>query len=99
LAQESRQFNVQDTIFCELYPDLAEEINESIKKKDQAEKERQESLKREQEASGSIQAHAGDLTVRRQDQNWLFSFLSNIIVMIALGAFAYIVKYVFNTIN
>jgi hypothetical protein len=105
LAQESRQYNVQDSIFCELYPELAEEITESIKKKEQAERERQESLKRNQGArdsavGSSVQAQVGgDSTVRRQDQNWIFSFMSNVFVMIALAAFAYIVKYVLNTIS
>jgi len=31
-----------------------------------------------------------------QIQNWTSSFLSNVIVMIGLAAFAFVVKYVFN---
>ena len=93
LAAESRQFNVLNTVFCELYPELTEEINEAIKKK--AEKERQDSLSAN---SQSIATNAA-ATTRQQDQSWIFSFLSNIFVMIGLAAFAYIVKHVFNSTN
>ena len=100
LAEESKQHNIQDSLFVELFPELTDEIKESIKKKEQAEKERLEILQQNQSSSGVTGATTTtENLTRRQDQNWLFSFLSNIFVMIGLAAFAYIVKYVFNTVN
>jgi hypothetical protein len=88
-----------------LYPELVEEINESIRKREQAEKERKERLTSGGAAAGSqdnaVNNNQADNStiLRRQDPSWIFSFMSNVVVMIGLAAFAYIVKYVFNSIS
>ena len=38
-CQETKEFNIKDKVFCECFPELTEQINESLKKKREAEAE------------------------------------------------------------
>lgn len=95
MAQESREFNLQDKTFCELFSDLADEIQKDQQKK----REKQEmnsnstAINANTNTNSADQGSMNNLIV--QNQNWLFSLLSNLFVMIGLALFAFVVKYVF----
>jgi len=89
-ALESRNYNIEDRQFCELFPDLATEIKEILKK------EKEEANDAAQKASSPITTQT-DLSI--QQSNWKSTILGNMFVMLGLAAFAFVVKYVFNTIN
>jgi len=94
LAQESRDFNLQDKLFCELYPDLADEIRE--KKRREQSIDPNSLLASANNLNSTANASPGSTNnLIAQNQNWLFSLLSNVFVMIGLAAFAFVVKYVF----
>ncbi|KAL3244222.1 hypothetical protein MRX96_018849 [Rhipicephalus microplus] len=85
LARESLEFNLKDEMFCELFPDLVEEIKEQIQKR-KTEVEAQNAYLAERSLSGSS---LGD-----QGYGLLGSTLANIFVIVGFAAFAYTVKYV-----
>lgn len=72
-------------MFCELFPDLVEEIKEQIQKR-KTEVEAQNAYLAERSISGSS---LGD-----QGYGLLGSTLANIFVIVGFAAFAYTVKYV-----
>ncbi len=105
LAQETKEFNIKDKVFCECFPELTEQINESLKKKREAEAEQAKlSALGDSKGSSCTTSPNSDplsgLNENRQShmqiQNWTSGLLSNIFVMIGLAAFAFVVKSVFN---
>lgn len=105
LAQESKEFNLKDKIFCECFPELVEEISESLEKKKRAIEEEEAKRKAlgNDDNKGHLNPNAGNNTSGVQQlahaQNWTLSLLSNMFVMVGLAAFAFVVKHVFNTLN
>jgi len=107
-ASDSLEFNIQDTTFKELFPDLVDECKRKLQKlKDEAEARlRAVSESTQSPANGAAlnpaqmatQMATAATTALQQNRSWLFSLLNNMIVMICLVAFAFVVKYVvFNT--
>lgn len=84
LARESLEFNLKDQVFCELFPDLVEEMKEEISKRN-AEVEAQSAYLAERSLSSSSMD---------QGYGFLGSTLANIFVIVGFAAFAYTVKYV-----
>lgn len=108
LAQESREFNLKDKIFCECFPDLVEEISDALEKKKRAIEEEEAKRKaaigndETNNKSNLVNATNNTSTGAQQlahAQNMLPSLLSNMCVMVGLAAFAFVVKHVFTTMN
>ena len=107
MAQETKEFNIKDKVFCECFPDLTEEINECLKKQREAEAEKAK-LNALGNSPGGVSGSTSSTNadpvsglneVRQsnmQIQNWTSSLLSNFFVVIGLAAFAFVVKSVFN---
>lgn len=99
LAQESKEFNLQDKLFCELFTDLADDIKrEQQEKREKQEKETKATGQtvKTNTTSGNLMDQAGSTNhLIVQNQSWLFSLLSNVFVMIGLALFAFVVKCVF----
>lgn len=84
-------FNLNDSIFCELFPNLATEITEIIKK---------ESVEQNDLAAQKNKSQAtNQLDLSNQQYTWRTTIIGNMFIMLGLAAFAFVVKYVFNTIN
>ena len=93
---------MKDKLFCELFPDVVDEINRSIEKKlseELAAQEAQNTAAAAAAAKSTVAAAANSTTQRQANNNWLLNTISNIFVMLGLAAFAFVVRYVFNTIN
>lgn len=99
MAVESKEFNIKDKYFSELFPELVEEIIESFKKKELEEKLKQNDQSQLKSSLQSINQFESTNGIVQNHQNWIFSLLSNMVVMIGIAAFAFVVKHVFNTIN
>lgn len=94
LAAQSNAFNLKDKLFCELFPEDAEQIQEDLRKR---EEEMIESTKlavqNTNQSSLNRAVNDGD------DRNGLLgSALSNILVIVGFAVFAYTVKCVLRTI-
>lgn len=94
LALRSGPFNLQDKIFCELFPDMVEEIQEKMR-------ERGEMREGHETASQNNSNREGEVTgATREGQNGLISStLVNICVIIGFAAFAYTVKCVIKAVD
>ncbi|XP_064460616.1 ubiquitin-conjugating enzyme E2 J2-like [Ornithodoros turicata] len=86
LAKESLEFNLKDQVFCELFPDLVEDIKEQLSRRKAVEAEAQSVLLAERSHSGPSMAEQG--------YGLLGSTLTNMFVIVGFAAFAYTVKYV-----
>lgn len=88
LAQESLEYNLLDKVFCELFPDIENEIKEKLN---------QIKINSNANINNQAQMQSTSNSVLDQHQNRVFSFLGNIFVVIGLAAFALVVKYIVNT--
>ncbi|XP_062575047.1 ubiquitin-conjugating enzyme E2 J2-like [Saccostrea cucullata] len=94
LAAQSGSFNLSDKVFCDLFPDVAEEIKE--------EQQRRAEELRQSTNRGAIgqRSHSNDgpNPADHENQGLFGSALANIFVIVGLAAFAYTVKYVLKSI-
>lgn len=94
LAAQSGSFNLSDSVFCDLFPDVAEEIKE--------EQQRRAEELRQSTNHGAIgqRSHSNDghNPADNENQGLIGSALANIFVIVGLAAFAYTVKYVLKSI-
>ncbi|CAH0380835.1 unnamed protein product [Bemisia tabaci] len=104
-AIQSLEFNLKDRFFCDLFPDLAEEIKEALRKKAEAElvAKSNTSLNNSSGMNGTSLANGSlgpndDSGGLNGDQGHLSSAITNICVIIGFAAFAYTVKYVLHSI-
>ncbi|XP_071494467.1 ubiquitin-conjugating enzyme E2 J2-like [Diadema setosum] len=98
-AHDSGAFNIKNTTFVELFPDVAQEIAEALKKEEAEMKQRAE--------SGSPQA-TDHHQARQRTNNFngqpdhapgiVGSTMANVLVIIGFAAFAWTVKYVLRSI-
>ncbi|XP_041377931.1 ubiquitin-conjugating enzyme E2 J2-like [Gigantopelta aegis] len=101
LAAQSGPFNLQNKIFCELFPDMVEEIRKEIKK-------REEEMQQSTDSSGKLTGGRLDsktgltghpnTVVNGRNQGFFGSALANVFVIIGFAAFAYTVKYVLRSV-
>lgn len=95
LAGLSLDFNLQDKVFCELFPDMVMSIKTELKRRADAE----QAARSNPQSVTSNDMHA---LLRNQfghnDQSPLHSAITNICVIIGFAAFAYTVKYVLRSI-
>ena len=107
LAKKSYDFNLNNNIFVELFPDIVSEINE--RKKRIAEEEKRRSVTGVvSDLSNTIRSHgirAGsrdhDLPINEnnEDAGAFGSLISNVVVVVVFAAFIYTVRYVLLTIS
>lgn len=93
-ALRSGPFNLQDKIFCELFPDMVEEIREKMKERGEMREGDETTSQNNSNREGGV---AG---ATREGQNGLISStLVNICVIIGFAAFAYTVKCVIKAVD
>lgn len=95
LAGQSLDFNLQDKVFCELFPDMVTSIKTELKRRAEAEQAARSNPQ-------SVTSNDMQALLRNQfghnDQSPLHSAITNICVIIGFAAFAYTVKYVLRSI-
>jgi ubiquitin-conjugating enzyme E2 J2 len=89
-AKQSWEFNLKNSIFVELFPDIVEEIKE--KQKSQAADTLSTVHGRVSELSQNIRSRAGNV-----ENDGFGGALSNILVIVGFAAFVYTVRYVLLT--
>jgi hypothetical protein len=87
LALDSLNFNLQDKIFCELFPEIVDEIHNTMHKKPS------------EPASTSDKFEPSTGSALETRPNWLIVFTNNLIVIVGVAVFGLVVKYVLNTIS
>ncbi|XP_026464100.1 ubiquitin-conjugating enzyme E2 J2-like [Ctenocephalides felis] len=80
LAAQSIEFNLKDTLYCELFPEIVASSKEKIKKRN--------------EARNSLPACNLVREQINQEQSNLQATITNVCVLVGVAAFAYIVRYV-----
>ncbi|XP_046742037.1 ubiquitin-conjugating enzyme E2 J2 [Diprion similis] len=91
LASQSLEYNLKDSIFCELFPDTVSAIKAELERRKELEKQA-----RHQSTASEVSSLIRDQFQREQSP--LHSALTNLIVIIGFAAFAYTVKYVLRSI-
>lgn len=95
LAAASGQFNLNDKIFSELFPDVAEKIQDEQRKR---EEELKESTNTRLVNNRSRMSNENNNDPNENNQGFLGSAMANLIVIVGLAAFAYTVKYVLRSV-
>ncbi|XP_060066439.1 ubiquitin-conjugating enzyme E2 J2-like [Ylistrum balloti] len=95
LAAASGRFNLNDKIFTELFPDVAEGIKEEHRKR---EEELKESTNSRLVNNRSRSSNGNNNDPNQNNQGIMGSAVANIFVIIGLAAFAYTVKYVLRSV-
>ncbi|XP_033763112.1 ubiquitin-conjugating enzyme E2 J2-like [Pecten maximus] len=95
LAAASGQFNLSDKIFTELFPDVAEGIQEEQRKRAE---ELKESTNTRLVNNRSRTSNGNNNDPNQNNQGILGSAVANLFVIIGLAAFAYTVKYVLRSV-
>ena len=92
LALRSLEFNINDSIFCELFPDLAANVRVELARRAELENELRnvDSESEKSDGSGTLM----DNNIGGNGQSALHSAIRNLFVLVGFAAFAYIVKYV-----
>jgi len=97
LASTSLSYNIQDKTFCELFPDITEEIKNILKEKEQ--------YSDDEDRAGSntdTKRLLADESQANIDENENFlngSMFANLCVFIGFALFAFTVNYVLKTVN
>lgn len=94
LAAQSLEFNLKDKTFCELFPDLVDNIKTELERRAEAELAARNNPQ-------TVLSNDMQSLLRNQfgnDQGPLQSAITNICVIIGFAAFAYTVKYVLRSI-
>ena len=109
LARKSYDFNLNNKVFVELFPDIVNEINE--RKKRLVEEEKRRSVTGVvADLSNTIRSHGIRAGARRDtdlpmndhndnDAGAFGSLISNVVVVVVFAAFIYTVRYVLITIS
>jgi ubiquitin-conjugating enzyme E2 J2 len=101
LAIESKEFNLKDKLFCELFPELAEQLSKELEQE-------QIKLNNNNNNNGGISNNLENNNNNNNSSNvnnvnnnnnninntWLIGLLNNLVVMIGLALLAFMVKYV-----
>lgn len=95
LAAVSNQFNLKDKIFCELFPDAVQKIQDDIKRQ---EEELRESTRDSNNSNTNNSSVNADNVAAGGNQGIFGSALANIFVIIGFAAFAYTVKCVLRSV-
>ncbi|XP_038062013.1 ubiquitin-conjugating enzyme E2 J2-like [Patiria miniata] len=99
LAVQSGPFNVKNQTFCELFPDVALEVRETIRRREEEIRQSTESASLRGQSSRQANTQDGQLPLPHQGpQGIVGSTLANVLVIVGFAAFAYTVKYVLKSI-
>lgn len=93
-ARKSLAFNLKNTTFAELFPEMCEEINERLVKIEENSK-----IQNSQKAATDLNKDKNENETPNTEQSNLHSICSNLIVLLCFAIFALIVNYVIKTIN
>ncbi|KAG8288124.1 ubiquitin-conjugating enzyme E2 J2 isoform X2 [Homalodisca vitripennis] len=99
LAVQSLAFNLQDTQFCELFPDLVDTIKTELERRKQAQQNSRNSDSENHWNGDQARILDDNFGPNDQAQNPLQSVFANICIFIGFAAFAYTVKYVLRSIS
>jgi len=103
LAAQSGAFNLNDKVFCELFPDVTEKIRERLEK--QAEELRAAQAQRDlsnNSQAAPAPAHAqggGDGGAAGGAGGGLRATMTNVLVVVGFAAFAFVVKHVLSSVG
>lgn len=97
LSVQSGRYNLRDKVFCEVFPEVVEEIRTKL-----AAEEAEQALLRQQQQNGAMppssqQINAAQDALDAANQGMLGSTLTNVFMFVGFAAFAYTVKYVLHT--
>jgi ubiquitin-conjugating enzyme E2 J2 len=98
-ARQSMEFNLKDETFCELFPDIVEEINEKLNKLKEL-----QNLNNNNPTTNNNKPLENNLCDNLNNNltnpnSFCYSLMTNAIVLICFAIFALIVHYVFKSIN
>ncbi|CAF0819198.1 unnamed protein product [Rotaria sordida] len=97
-AYDSLSYNIQDSIFCELFPDITEEIKRILIDriiKTTSNKSLVNNFNQEQQSLISLTTNNNNSI----STSWLNSLINNIMIIIFLTAFAILVRFILNSTN
>lgn len=110
-ARQSLEFNMKNEVFCELFPEVCEEINERLAKIEEHRKQNAANNNTSSAANGTaggsgiaaegLEAESveGNALSNTDDSNIWHSLYTNLIVLIGFVIFALIVHYVIKSMN
>lgn len=110
-ARQSLEFNMKNEVFCELFPEVCEEINERLAKIEEHRKQNAANNNTSNAANGTaggsgtaaegLEAESveGNALSNTDDSNIWHSLYTNLIVLIGFVIFALIVHYVIKSMN
>ncbi|XP_033641864.1 ubiquitin-conjugating enzyme E2 J2-like [Asterias rubens] len=99
LSVQSGPFNLNNQTFCELFPDIAEEVRATIRRREEEIRASTESSSIPGHSSRQANTVDGQLPLGHQGpQGIVGSTLANVLVIVGFAAFAYTVKYVLKSI-
>jgi len=97
-AYESLAFNIEDPIFCELFPEITEEIRQTLKERAEKQEENNRTVQpvsnRSDEDQTSISSTINNSSTRT---SWLNNILGNLMILALLAMFAILVRFILNS--
>jgi len=95
LAAQSNSFNLNDKIFCELFSEVVEKIQEDIRRR---EEEMRESTNLSVQTTTNSSSNRDPNNVNNENQGLLGSAMANVLVIVGFAVFAYTVKCVLRSV-
>jgi len=91
-AYDSLSYNIQDPIFCELFPEITKEIKQILAERT-AKTLSTNSIMNNSDSQQSIVSS----TTNSTSTSWFNSLIGNIMIIIFLAAFAILVRFILNS--
>jgi len=86
-AMRSLEFNVKDKVFCDLFPDKTEEIQNTLNARNKEKRERQSQSVNKEEPTSAV-------TSDNNENTFLGSTIANVCIILGVLAFGFTVSYV-----
>lgn len=93
-AYDSLAFNIQDPIFCQLFPEITEEIQKTLKERAEKQSTMQPASTGTDENRSSINASENSHST---STSWFNNLLGNLMILALLAIFAIVVRFILNT--
>ena len=91
-AYDSLAFNIQDATFCELFPEITEEIKKALEERT-AKLSTINSLNNDQEQS----IVSSSVNSASTSTSWLNNVIGNLMILALLAVFAIVVRFILNS--
>jgi len=91
-AHDSLSFNIQDPIFCELFPEITDEIKKILEERS-AKLSTMNSINNDQEQSVVSSTLNSGLT----STSWFNNLIGNLMIIALLAVFAIVVRFILNS--